>query len=104
MTSFFTKGAWVLCLSCLLLSCFNDSDDSESFKNSALSETDQNNPNPFIGVIEPIKNIPYNEISSLKYVIELDRWDIPNNKTEPVKATKHNLEWVLDKLKQTRKK
>lgn len=97
MTSyfFFTKGAWLLCLSCLLLSCYNDSDDNNTFINSALSETDINNPNPFNGSMQPLQNMPYSEIASNSYTIELDRWDIPNNRSNPVKTT-DNIQKAID--------
>lgn len=95
-TYFFLKRSFLLLsLACTLFSCYNDSDDSQSFIESALSETDPNNPNPFNGVLEAIQTMPYIEIPSKKYVIELERWDIPNNRKDAVKTT-DNIQQAID--------
>ncbi|WP_298555686.1 right-handed parallel beta-helix repeat-containing protein [uncultured Algibacter sp.] len=84
-----TLSKWYLyfCISTLIFSCYNDKDDSKDVSSSPLSNTDSNNPNPFNGVMRPIEVLPYPEISTKTYVIELERWDIPNNRTEAVKTT-----------------
>ncbi len=60
-----------------------------------LSETDPNNPNPFNGIMDPISSIPYPEISSNSYTIELERWDIQNNRSNPEKTT-DNIQAAID--------
>ncbi|GAB1855635.1 hypothetical protein MHTCC0001_04690 [Flavobacteriaceae bacterium MHTCC 0001] len=70
-------------------------DDNTSFNSIILSDTDSNNPNPFDGPQAPLKNMPYPEISANDYCIELERWDIPNNRTNPVKTTE-NLQKAID--------
>ncbi|MCL5127811.1 right-handed parallel beta-helix repeat-containing protein [Algibacter sp. L4_22] len=89
------KSALLLCSVFFVFACFEDSDDSLSYKNTPLSATDLNNPNPFSGTMAPIETMPYSEISSLKYCIELDRWDIPNNNSNPEKTT-DNLQLAID--------
>ncbi len=70
-------------LSLFFISC----EKSDSTDDTDTSE--QTIPEPFvvIGPMDPISNIPYSEIPNREYIIELDRWDIPNNRTEPIKTT-----------------
>ncbi|WP_203258731.1 right-handed parallel beta-helix repeat-containing protein [Hyunsoonleella ulvae] len=90
-----TKWYLYLYIITLLFSCYNDSDDPKNVTPSSLSDTDSNNPNPFNGVMGPIDVLPYSEISTKAYIIELERWDIPNNRTEAVKTT-DNLQAAID--------
>ncbi|GAA3607609.1 right-handed parallel beta-helix repeat-containing protein [Flavivirga amylovorans] len=78
-----------------MYSCFEDSNDSQIFVNSELSSTDSNNPNPFMGVMNPVETMPYNEIPAKKYIIELERWDIPNDRKDPEKTT-DNIQQAID--------
>ncbi|OEK08505.1 hypothetical protein A8C32_03370 [Flavivirga aquatica] len=98
MTNLFTlkKQALLVLLVCSVFSCFEDSDDLRfQSVDKPLSLTDPNNPNPFSGVMSAVETMPYNEIPSKKYIIELDRWDIPNNRTEPIKTT-DNIQSAID--------
>ncbi len=93
------KWHYLFCIITLVYSCYNDSDDSKGFITTSLSETDPNNPNPFIGVMPPIEVIPYSEISTREYTIELKRWDIPNNRVEAVKTTDNlqsAINWAME--------
>lgn len=60
-----------------------------------LSESDANNPNPFNGVMSAITTLPYSQIPNKVYTIELERWDISNNRTNPEKTT-DNLQKAID--------
>lgn len=60
-----------------------------------ISDTDPNNPNSFNGIMNAITVIPYSEIPTKEYIIELDRWDIPNNRTASEKTT-DNLQEAID--------
>ncbi|GGD09625.1 right-handed parallel beta-helix repeat-containing protein [Hyunsoonleella pacifica] len=90
-----TKWYLYLCIITLLSSCYNDSDDPKNITPSSLSNTDSNNPNPFNGVMGSIAVLPYSEISTRTYTIELERWDIPNNRSEAVKTT-DNMQAAID--------
>lgn len=87
------------CLSLSLFSCFEDLDDIlVAETNTPLSPTDPDNPNPFSGVMQAIEAMPYDEISNNRYCIDLEVWDIPNNRTEPVKTTDNiqaAINWAL---------
>ncbi|WP_346883143.1 right-handed parallel beta-helix repeat-containing protein [uncultured Algibacter sp.] len=84
------------CLFISFFSCFNDTDDSVTgFVFTELSPTDSNNPNPFMGTMSAIETMPYTQIPSEKYVIELDRWDIPNDRSNPEKTT-DNIQAAID--------
>lgn len=48
-----------------------------------------------VGEKDPITLMPYSQIPDKDYTIELERWDIPNNGTEPVKTT-DNLQAAID--------
>ncbi len=86
----------VFTLSLLMTSCGEDPAISLNDNTPiVLSDTDPNNPNPFNGVMDPVTTIPYPEISSNEYIIELDRWDIPNDRQDPVKTT-NNLQAAID--------
>ncbi|TXE11621.1 right-handed parallel beta-helix repeat-containing protein [Seonamhaeicola algicola] len=89
------KRFTLVIVSLCFFSCFNDADDDVSFKSTRLSDTDVNNPNPFDGPQNAIETMPYSEISNKTYCIELERWDIPNNRTNPVKTTE-NLQKAID--------
>ncbi|WP_246040886.1 right-handed parallel beta-helix repeat-containing protein [Flavivirga rizhaonensis] len=78
-----------------MYSCFEDSEDLQIFVNSELSPTDSNNPNPFMGAMPPIETMSYNEIPTQKYIIELERWDIPNDRKDPEKTT-DNIQKAID--------
>ena len=96
MTTYLLKRSFLLfALACVLFSCNIESTDSQDTLNSALSDTDVNNPNSFDGVLSPIENLPYSEISTSKYIIELERWDIPNNRKDPIKTT-NNIQQAID--------
>ncbi len=85
----------LLFLNAMLWSCAYDSDDNPSFNRIILSDTDPNNPYPFDGPQSAIERIPYPEIPSNRYCIELARWDIPSNRSEPTKTTE-NLQSAID--------
>ena len=85
----------IVCLLLVFTSCFQDEDDSNSFIFSELSPTDINNPNPFNGSMSAIATIPYSSINANKYTIELDRWDISNNRSNPVETT-DNIQAAID--------
>jgi len=53
------------------------------------------NPNRVVGPMDPITKIPYSQISSQTYTIELARWDIPNNRTQAEKTT-DNIQAAID--------
>ncbi len=89
------KKIIVLSLFVSVFSCFEDIDDGTRQDTTPLSNTDPNNPNPFNGVLSAIEAMPYGEISDSKYVIELDRWDIPHNRTNPEKTT-DNIQKAID--------
>ncbi len=89
------KSTILFCLTLCLCACFEDSDDLKVFIDSELSPTDSDNPNPFTGVMNALETMPYNEISSQKYIIELDRWDISNNRKDPIKTT-DNIQKAID--------
>ena len=78
-----------------LFSCHYDADDHADYKPIFLSDTDPNNPYPFEGSLDPLERIPYSEIPNSKYIIELERWDIPNNRTDPIRTT-DNLQSAID--------
>ncbi len=92
------KSVFLFSLMLCLSSCFKDTDDQDSLVLSILSPSDKDNPEPFRDVMKPIETLPYNEIPDSKYIIELDRWDIPNNRTEPIKTTDHiqeAIDWAV---------
>lgn len=91
----FQRLSLIFFFSIMLQSCFYDTDDNPSFNSIFLSQTDPNNPYPFNGPQDPIDRIPYTEISDNRYCIELERWDIPNNRTDAVKTTE-NLQTAID--------
>lgn len=70
----------------LLQSCSKDSDVVEKVDTPS---------GPLPDVQEPTNDIPYSQIPSKEYIIELDRWDIPNDRTDPVKTT-DNLQAAID--------
>lgn len=85
-----------LSLALSLTSCFDDIDDDQTATVvTPLSPTDPDNPNPFNGVMTPIDVMPYDQISNERYCIDLQAWDIPNNRTEPVKTT-DNIQAAID--------
>lgn len=47
------------------------------------------------GPMNPVDSIPYIQINTNEYVIEIDRWDIPNDRREPVKTT-DNIQAAID--------
>lgn len=91
------KSIWLLCCILCFSSCYNDANDSEivitdeDTNPSNYNDTDDSLPD----VSDAITTIPYAQISSNKYVIELDRWDIPNNRTDAVKTT-NNLQKAIN--------
>ncbi|ALJ03982.1 hypothetical protein APS56_01910 [Pseudalgibacter alginicilyticus] len=96
MTIYAIKKLTVLCSAVFFVfSCLEDSDDSDIYVKTPLSATDSNNPNPFSGAMQAIDRMPYSEIPTSKYCIELERWDIPNNNSNPVKTT-DNLQLAID--------
>ncbi|WP_303317631.1 right-handed parallel beta-helix repeat-containing protein [Flavivirga abyssicola] len=97
MTPYFNIKRYTLlfCLALCMYSCFEDSEDLQVFVNSELSPTDTNNPNPFMGAMSPIETMSYNEIPTEKYIIELERWDIPNDRKDPERTT-DNIQKAID--------
>ncbi|TGV03994.1 right-handed parallel beta-helix repeat-containing protein [Flavivirga rizhaonensis] len=89
------RNTLLFCLTLCMYSCFEDSEDLQIFVNSELSPTDSNNPNPFMGAMPPIETMSYNEIPTQKYIIELERWDIPNDRKDPEKTT-DNIQKAID--------
>lgn len=89
------KLALLTCSVFFVLGCFEDADDSNTYINNELSLTDSSNPNPFSGAMDAIEIMPYSEISDSEYCIEVDRWDIPNNKSNPEKTT-DNIQMAID--------
>ncbi len=77
-------------------SCKNDTDIPviES-SNTPLSSTDPNNPNRIPGTMSPVDSLPYSQIPTNTYTIELERWEIPNDRKDPVKTT-DNLQKAID--------
>jgi len=51
--------------------------------------------NPIEDGKEPISDLPYSEIPSKEYIIDLAHWDIPSNRKDPVKTT-DNLQAAID--------
>lgn len=84
----------ILIITISILSCNRESIKSED-QIRILSDSDPNNPNAFNGIMNPISTLPYSQISSKEYIIELDRWDIPNNRTNPEKTT-DNIQKAID--------
>jgi len=77
-----------------VISCSKDA--SINFNQATeLSDSDPNNPNPFNGVMDPITNLPYPEILTNSYTIDIAQWDIPNNRSNPEKTT-DNLQAAID--------
>ncbi len=60
-----------------------------------ITPTTPANPNSVPGPMEPVSSIPYSQITNKEYVIELDRWDIPNDRKEAVKTT-DNIQAAID--------
>ncbi|MGH1336392.1 MAG: right-handed parallel beta-helix repeat-containing protein [Aureispira sp.] len=60
-----------------------------------LSASDPNHPNAIIGPMDPISTLPYSQICNTEYTIELDRWDISNQRKDPEKTT-DNLQAAID--------
>lgn len=79
----------------LFLQSCSDADDKQKNFSSELTPSDPNHPGAVIGPMEPVSSIPYAEIPGDEYIIELDRWDIPNNRTSPEKTT-DNLQAAID--------
>jgi parallel beta-helix repeat protein len=86
-----------------MCACFNDSEDTVAPElpvvNENLNLTDPNNPNPFSGVMEPTTSVPYSTISTRRYVIELERWEIANDRKNPVETTDNlqkAIDWAVD--------
>jgi len=48
-----------------------------------------------VGEKDPITVMPYSQIPDKDYIIDLERWDIPNDGTDPVKTT-DNLQAAID--------
>ena len=85
---------FTLAISIFLIAC---SDDPSVDPNQPieLSDSDPNNPNPFDGTMEPITVFPYASISSKTYEIDVEKWEIPTNNTNPEKTT-DNLQAAID--------
>ena len=82
---------WLLALSFLFfLSCSQESIDEPFTVQNA-----QEIPQDFTEPGTPVTELPYPEIPEKAYTIELDRWDIPNNRTDPDKTTQ-NLQKAID--------
>ncbi len=96
-TNVFRNLMAVLCTSVCVYSCFSDPEDTAEppIVNENLSVTDPNNPNPISGVMAAVTTLPYSSIPTREYVIELERWDIPNNRTAPEQTT-DNLQKAID--------
>lgn len=60
-----------------------------------ITPSDSKHPKAIVGPMDPVSQIPYAEIPDKEYIIELDRWNIPNNGTNPV-ATTDNLQAAID--------
>ena len=60
-----------------------------------LSPSDPNNPNPFNGTMDPVSTVPYTDISNNTYIIELERWNIKNNRSNAEETT-DNLQEAID--------
>ncbi|HAS42471.1 MAG TPA: hypothetical protein DCS93_18475 [Microscillaceae bacterium] len=96
-TPFCSAILFLLLLGGILSSCQKQEEETPTTKDilSSLSPSDPNNPKAVIGPLDPIATLPYPEISTNEYVIELERWDIPNNRTDPQKTT-DNLQAAID--------
>lgn len=71
----------------LFVQSCSDADDKQKIFTNELTPSDPNHPGAVIGPMEPVNSIPYAEIPGDEYIIELDRWEIPNNRTSPEKTT-----------------
>src|SRR5690606_5564281 len=91
---FIVKALFIVYMSLFLQSC-SDADDKQKNVSKQLTPSDPNHPGAVIGPMEPVSSIPYAEIPGDEYMIELDRWDIPNNRTSPEKTT-DNLQAAID--------
>ena len=87
----------ILLTGSFLTSCKKDEEPAPTTEDilNGLSQSDPNNPNAVIGPLDPITTLPYTQIPNREYVIELDRWDIPSNRTNPEKTT-DNLQAAID--------
>lgn len=84
------KSTLLLCFVLAFFSCYNDVNDSDNMgsdeeliPSDAYNDSDDTLPE----VSGSIETMPYSQISNTKYIIELDRWDIPSNRTDAEKTT-----------------
>src|SRR5690606_32856319 len=91
---FIVKVLFIVYMGLFLQSC-SDADDKEKNFSNELTPSDPNHPAAVIGPMDPVNTIPYPVIPGDEYIIELDRWDIPNNRTSPEKTT-DNLQAAID--------
>ncbi len=85
---------FLICFS-FLFSCDSEPSDNISDPVVGLTPSDPDDPNAVVGPMDATTTIPYPSIPDKEYTIELDRWDIPNNRTEPEKTT-DNLQAAID--------
>ena len=60
-----------------------------------ITPSDPSNPNSVIGPMDPIAEIPYASIPNKEYTIDVNQWDIPTDRRDPVKTT-DNLQKAID--------
>ena len=87
-----------LCVSC------SESEPVDLPKNTpevpvTITPPDPDNPNSVVGPMEAISEIPYGSIPAKEYVIDLVKWDIPSNRSNPVKTT-DNLQKAINWAKE----
>lgn len=76
-------------------SCTKTDEAVEPLVDLNLSPSDPDHPNAIIGPMDPINTMPYAQICNSEYTIELDRWDISNQREDPEKTT-DNLQAAID--------
>ncbi|WP_010179826.1 right-handed parallel beta-helix repeat-containing protein [Aquimarina agarilytica] len=80
-------------ISLVMLSCSDKENDADVIP--SIIQADPDNPNSVVGPMAAIENLPYTQIADKSYTIDVSEWDIPTNRTEPVKTT-DNLQAAID--------
>ncbi len=79
----------------LVIACESDSLENEDANSNSDTTIQTREPQEITGAMDAITTLPYSEISERSYTIELDRWDIPSDKTAAEKTT-DNLQKAID--------
>ncbi|WP_010522429.1 right-handed parallel beta-helix repeat-containing protein [Aquimarina agarivorans] len=95
--NFTTNFKLIIIVSILLglHSCSEEESDTDNDVVPQIIQADPENPNSVVGPMQAISSLPYDAIADKEYIIDVEKWEIPNNRTAPVKTT-DNLQAAID--------